>query len=74
MQISVKTLTGKTITLDTMPSSTVNGVKAQIDAVRNNRSYDPLRLIYCGKELENEKSLLDYSIGQESVLHLGRPE
>ncbi|KAI9443389.1 ubiquitin [Lactarius indigo] len=74
MQIFVKTLTGKTMTLDTMPSSPVNDVKAQIDAIRNNRPYDPLRLIYGGKELENKKSLLDYSIGQESVLHLCRPE
>ncbi|KAH8979249.1 the 35-36 Moad insertion mutant of ubiquitin [Lactarius akahatsu] len=82
MQFFVKTLTGKTMALDMMPSSTVNDVKAQIDAINNpgrqrlvydscnNRSYDPIRLIYGGKELENAKSLLDYSIGQESILHL----
>ncbi|KAI9464954.1 the 35-36 Moad insertion mutant of ubiquitin [Lactarius psammicola] len=82
MQMFVKTLTGKTIALDVMPSSTVNDVKAQIDDTIhpgrqrliydscNNRSFDPLRLIYSGKELENAKSLLDYNIRQESILHL----
>jgi hypothetical protein len=43
------------------------------DCSGDNRSHDPLRLIYGGKQLENAKSLCDYGIRHESILHLGKP-
>ena len=46
-------------------TSRSTGVGQRIDYCSgDNRSYDPLRLIYGGKELENAKSLSDYNIGQ----------
>ncbi|KAB0349270.1 hypothetical protein FD754_014127 [Muntiacus muntjak] len=56
MQILVKTLTGKTITLEVEPSDAVESAKQ--------------RLIFAGKQLEDGHTLSDYNIQKESTLHL----
>ena len=68
MQIYVKMLFGKTITIDVEPLDTIEIVKKKIQE-KEGIPHDQISLSYKGEELNNDKTLADYNIQKEYSIH-----
>ncbi|XP_018603657.1 NEDD8-like [Scleropages formosus] len=69
MLIKVKTLTGKEIEIDIEPTDKVERIKERVEE-KEGIPPQQQRLIYSGKQMNDEKTAADYKIQGGSVLHL----
>lgn len=69
MKISVRTLDGRTITLEVQIDDTIQNVKRKLQKETKIRA-DLQRLLFENKSLENSRLLSSYGIVDESTLHL----
>lgn len=69
MQIFVKTLTGKHITLEVKSTDTISSVKEKV-VDKEGGSALCIRLVFAGTQMEDDMTLADYSIQKDSTLHM----
>ena len=69
MQLFVKTLTGKTVSIEVEEGESIEDVKAKISE-KEGVPPEQQRLIFGGQQLEDSKTLDDYNVGDDATLHL----
>jgi len=69
MLIKVKTLTGKEIEIDIEPTDKVDRIKERVEE-KEGIPPPQQRLIFSGKQMNDEKTAADYKVQGGSVLHL----
>ena len=70
LQLFIKTLNGDTITIQANLTDKILTIKEKIQKKQDNLLPSHQRLLYGGKQLEDDKTLMDYNILSEATLHL----
>ena len=73
MQIFVKQITGKIITLEVEPNDSIKSIKIRIEQ-KEGIPHDKVRLSFDHKQLEDGKKLSDYMIQKDSSIFMILPE
>ena len=69
MNLYVKTLSGKSIAIEVEQDETIEDIKNKIKQ-KEGISVEQQRIVFGGRQLDNQKSLLDYDINEDATLHL----
>ena len=69
MQIFIKTISGKTITLEVEPNESILDIKTKVYD-KEKISVEEQRLLFGAKILDDEKTLNDYDIRDTCTIHL----
>ena len=69
MQVFVKSMSGKTLSVDVEPDESIESLKAKIRE-KEGIAPDQQRVVFEGKQLDSTKSISDYGIEEDSTLHL----
>lgn len=69
MSLFVKTMTGKTVSIEVEEGESIEDVKAKISE-KEGIPAEQQRLIFGGQQLEDCKSLEDYGVNDDDTFHL----
>lgn len=69
MQLLVKTVSGRTLSLEVQPTETVESVKKMLQE-RENVDVDHQRLVFAGKELDDSDAIGVYGISSETTVEM----
>lgn len=69
IKFTIKSLDGSSTTLNFPSDTKIIDVKNSLGKDKGVAA-DRIRLIFCGKQLDNDKTVTDYKVVNDSILHM----